>query len=93
VHGLSQTYHRVSNPFGCTRWYSNVTWLIWNLVSVRSVPVLVPEQDRCTVCAKHTIGSEFILDAPIGGDEAQVEARFGPFGDRANIDARKHDLR
>jgi hypothetical protein len=23
-------------------------------------------QDRCTVCAKHTIGSEFILDAPNG---------------------------
>jgi hypothetical protein len=23
-------------------------------------------QDRCTVCAKHTIGSEIILDAPNG---------------------------
>jgi hypothetical protein len=23
------------------------------------------------------------------GDEAQVEAHFGPFGDRANLDARK----
>jgi hypothetical protein len=23
-------------------------------------------QDRCTVCAKHTIGSEIILDAPDG---------------------------
>ena len=23
------------------------------------------------------------------GDEAQVEARFGPFGDKANHDARK----
>ena len=28
------------------------------------------------------------------GDEAQVEARFGPFGDSANLDARKeHGLR
>jgi hypothetical protein len=23
-------------------------------------------QDRCTVCAKHTIGSEIVLDAPDG---------------------------
>jgi hypothetical protein len=23
-------------------------------------------EDRCTVCAKHTIGSEIILDAPNG---------------------------
>jgi hypothetical protein len=28
------------------------------------------------------------------GDEAQVEARFGPFGDSATLDARLvHDLR
>jgi hypothetical protein len=28
------------------------------------------------------------------GDEAQVEARFGPFGDSANLDARLvHSLR
>jgi hypothetical protein len=26
----------------------------------------VSMQDRCTVCAKHTIGSEIILDAPDG---------------------------
>ena len=33
-------------------------------------------------------GSEIILDAPMVllGDEAQVEARFGPFGDSANLD-------
>jgi hypothetical protein len=37
-----------------------------------------------------TIGSEIILDAPNGtpGDEAQVETRFGPFGDIANLDTR-----
>jgi len=26
--------------------------------------VLVSVQDRCTVCAKHTIGSAIVLDAP-----------------------------
>jgi hypothetical protein len=25
---------------------------------------LVSVQDRCTVCAKHTVGSEIVLDAP-----------------------------
>ena len=33
---------------------------------VRLETVLVSEQDRCTVCAKHTIGSEIIFDAPDG---------------------------
>jgi hypothetical protein len=33
-------------------------WLMWSLVSVRSVMVSVLEQDRCTVCAKRNIGSE-----------------------------------
>jgi hypothetical protein len=28
--------------------------------------VLVSEQGRCTVCAKRTIGSEIILNAPDG---------------------------
>jgi hypothetical protein len=48
----------------------------------------VSVQDRCTGCAKHTIGLEIILDAPdcILGDEAQGEARFGPFGDGAHLD-------
>jgi hypothetical protein len=39
-------------------------------------------QDRCTVCAKYTIGSEIVLDAP---DGTQVDARFGLF---VNLDAR-----
>ena len=49
-----------------------------NLVSVRLETVLVSVQDRCTVCAKRTIGSGIVLDAPDGilGDEAHVEARF-----------------
>jgi hypothetical protein len=51
-------------------------------------------QDRCVLCAKHTIGSEIILDTPnrTPSDEAQVEARFGLFGDSANLDE-VHGLR
>jgi hypothetical protein len=47
-------------------------------------------QDRCTVCTEHTIGIEIVLDALDGlvGDEAQVEGRFGLFGDSATFDAR-----
>ena len=38
-------------------------------------------QVRRTVCAKRTIGSEIIFTHPMVllGDEAQVEAHFGPF--------------
>jgi hypothetical protein len=52
--------------------------------------VFVSVQDRCTVCAKRTIGSESFWThlMVLQGDEAQVEARFGPFGDSANLDAR-----
>ena len=46
-------------------------------------------QDRCMVCARCIIGSKIVLDAPDGtiDDQAQVEARFGPFGHSANLDA------
>jgi hypothetical protein len=37
-----------------------------NLILVRLETILVSVQDRCTVCAKCTIGSEIILDAPDG---------------------------
>ena len=53
-------------------------------------------QNRCMVCAKRTVGSEIILDAPNGttSNEALVEAHFGPLGDSANLDARSvHGLR
>jgi hypothetical protein len=36
------------------------------LVSVHLETVLISVQDRCTICAKSTIGSEIILDAPDG---------------------------
>jgi hypothetical protein len=47
-------------------------------------------QGRCTVCAKRSIGSKIVLDAPDGtpSDEALVDAHFGLFGDSANIDER-----
>jgi len=41
-------------------------WVMSNLVSIRLDTLLVSVQDRCTVCAKHTIGSEIALDAPDG---------------------------
>jgi hypothetical protein len=39
---------------------------MWNLVSVHAETVLVSVQDRCMVCAKHTIGLEIILDVADG---------------------------
>jgi hypothetical protein len=39
--------------------------------------VLILTQDRCTVCTKHTIGSETVLHAPDG-----TRSHFGPFRDR-----------
>ena len=63
---------------------------LWKLVSVRLEIVLVSVQDSCTVCAKCTIGLDIIFNAPMVllGDEAQLEARFIPCGDSANLDAR-----
>ena len=43
-----------------------VMWDMWNLILVRLETVLVSVHDRCTVCAKRTIGSEILLDAPDG---------------------------
>ena len=64
--------------------------------------VLILTQDTFAVCVERTIGSEIVLDAPdgtpnactIGTDiifnapMAQVEARFSPCRDSANLDAR-----
>ena len=71
-----------------------MTRLKWNLVSVHLEIVLVLVQDRCMVCSKQ--GSEIILTHTMVllGDEAQVESRFGPFGDSVSIGARYvHSLR
>jgi hypothetical protein len=43
-----------------------VTWVMANLVSVHLETVLVSVQDRCTVCAKCTIGLEIVLDEADG---------------------------
>jgi hypothetical protein len=63
---------------------------VWNLILVRLEIVLLSVQDRSTIYAKRTIGSEIIFAAPmvLRVDEAQVEVGFGPFGDRDNLDAR-----
>jgi hypothetical protein len=50
------------NHFGHTRWNSYVMWVMSNLVSICLEVVLVSVQERCTVCTKHTIGSEIVLD-------------------------------
>ena len=46
--------------------------------------------DRCKVCAKHTMAQKsFWTDKMVLlGDEDQLEARFSPLGDSANLDAR-----
>ena len=63
---------------------------LWKLVLVRFEIVLVSVQDRCTVCAKRTIGLNIDFNAPMAllGDEAQVEACFGQYRDSANLDSR-----
>jgi hypothetical protein len=63
---------------------------MWNVILVHLETVLVSVQDRSIACTKRTIGSKIILDPPIIllGDEAQVEARFSPFGHSANLEAR-----
>jgi len=38
----------------------------WKLISVCLDIVLSSTQDKCMVCAKCTLGSEIILDAPAG---------------------------
>ena len=40
--------------------------VMWNLISVSLETVFLSVQDRCMVCAKRTVGSEIVLDAPDG---------------------------
>ena len=67
-----------------------MTWVLWNPVSDRLEIVLVSVLDRCTVCAKRTIGLDIVFNAPMVllGDDAQVEARVSSCGESANFDAR-----
>jgi hypothetical protein len=67
---------------------------MWNLILVHLKTVLVSVQDRSTICIERTIGSDWMRPMVLLGDKAQVEARFSPFGDSANLDARPvHSLR
>jgi hypothetical protein len=43
-----------------------MTRLNWKVVLVYLEIVLILTQDRCMVCAEHTIGSKIVLDAPDG---------------------------
>ena len=67
-----------------------MTWVMWNLVSICLEIVLVLVQDRCAVYARRTMGSKIVLDTMMVllCIEAQVDARFGLFGDSAKLDAR-----
>ena len=63
---------------------------MWNLVSVHLETVLVSVQDSSTDRGNRTIGSESFWKHPMVplGDEAQVDARFNPFGDSVSVGAR-----
>jgi hypothetical protein len=67
-----------------------VTWVMWNLVSVRLETVLVSVQDRCPVCTKLPEAQNSFSTQPtvLLGDKVKVEACFALFGDSANRDAR-----
>jgi hypothetical protein len=47
-------------------------------------------QDRCTVCAKRSIGSKIILDAPMELllDLGDVDSCCGAFGDSVSVSER-----
>jgi len=61
---LDQMYRRHKNCVPRIRWNSKVMRHKWKVVTVHFEIVLILTQDRCTVCAKHLIGLEIILDAP-----------------------------
>ena len=61
-----------------------------NLVLVHLEIVLILTQDRCTVCAKFTIGQKSFWTHPIElhCDVGRVESHFGPFGDSVSVGVR-----
>ena len=72
-----------------------MTRVMWNLPSFHLEIVFVSAQDRSMVCARCTIGSEIILDAPDGttsmerlADVGHLDSRFFLFGDFVSVDAR-----
>ena len=67
-----------------------MTRVMSNHVLVHLDKVLVSVQDRCMVCAKHTMAHKSFRTHPMVllGDETQAEARFGPFGYSVSVSAR-----
>ena len=67
-----------------------MTRLKWKHVSVHLEIVVILMQDRCTVCAERTIGSEIVLEHPMEllGDVGQGQSRFGLLGDNVGVGAR-----
>ena len=57
------------------------------LVSVHLEIVLILTQDRCVVCAEHTIGlkSFWIRPMELLGDVGHVESRFGLLGGNVGV--------
>ena len=51
-----------------------MTWVMWNLASFSLEVMLVSVHDRCTVCAKRTIGVEIVLDALVGTPSRQYSS-------------------
>jgi hypothetical protein len=64
-----------------------VTLVMFNVVSVRLDIVLV-SRPLFTPNMPYTEKSFRMHPIVLLGDDAQVEAHFGPFGDRANLDTR-----
>ena len=66
-----------------------MTRVMSNHVLIYLETVLVSLQDRCKICAKHTMAQKSFWTHQIVllGDEAQVEARLGLFGDSDNLDS------
>jgi hypothetical protein len=82
VHGLRQTYRWLRNHFGCNQSYSKVTRLKWKLDLVHLEIVLILTQNRCSVCAERTIGSEIVWRRGSCG------VSFRSFGDSVSVGER-----
>jgi hypothetical protein len=66
MYDLCRMYQWRGNHFGRNRLYSYMTLAKWKLVLVHLGILLILMQDRCMVCAEHTVGSKIILGATVG---------------------------
>jgi hypothetical protein len=64
--------------------------LNWKLVSVHLEIVLILTQDRCTVCAERSIGSEIFWTHKMEllGDMGLAESHFSALRDGLSVSAR-----